>query len=669
MSASAVNSRTARAILANSRLFAALPEAALATLSSKLKAEHISAGTVVVHAGEEADRYYLIAAGEADVVNAEGRALARLGPTEGFGEMAILYGTRRNATVRAATELELFSLDRDTFLTANQHRGLSLAFEEEMVLRSTVTTLSGFSPFRGLESRSLRWLALHIKRVRYPSGAEIIREGEEGDAVYIVELGRVEVVTPKGGSLRQLAMLGQGEAFGEQALLSDEPRAATVRALEDVVLLRLSREDFQSIVEGHQIGDAYFLPLALQRQRPKRIADWQMEPGGAGQSPYYVLKDRRTNQYLKLSEEAVFLWDLMDGEHTVRDLTLAYFHKYKGFALDTVLEVMLQLHHVGFVQIQHLQSDQARVRETKQSAGRLRFPALQFAVIHYFALPKVDLVVTMLHRYVFRPFYSRPAQVVLLLAVIAGGALYIRYLFFAGLPRIPRNSLGLLASIGIAGVFVQIILHELGHAITCKHFGREVHRAGIGWYYFLPVAFVDTSDIWMASRRSRMAVAFAGPYVNLVLGGLATLLIPFSNPSVAALMASFASTGYLLAVVNMDPLMEFDGYYVLMDWLDIPNLRSKALAYLGARIWRAKRTTKDRRTSRILVGYAVLALLYVLFVVYSILSGYHLYVEGLVSHVLPALAAAAFGWLLASLMAWLVLRRAWSDLRKGVAAS
>jgi len=118
--------------------------------------------------------------------------------------------------------------------------------------------------------------------------------------------------------------------------------------------------------------------------------------------------------------------------------------------------------------------------------------------------------------------------------------------------------------------------------------------------YFLPVGYVDTSDIWMAGRWPRATVAVAGPYLNIVLSSLVTLLIPLA-PSGEARIALFpiGTAGYGLALMKLNPLGEFDGYYARMDWLDIPNLRAKALAFLGAVLWSVPRSVQDARLIRI----------------------------------------------------------------------
>jgi putative peptide zinc metalloprotease protein len=182
----------------------------------------------------------------------------------------------------------------------------------------------------------------------------------------------------------------------------------------------------------------------------------------------------------------------------------------------------------------------------------------------------------------------------------------------------------------------------------------------------MPVAFVDTSDMWMARRGPRAATAFAGPYTNFLLSGAATLLIPWAPP--AALQAAlfhFATVGLILGLTNLNPLIEFDGYYVLMDWLDVPNLRDKALGYWGALVSGVGRASPDRRLTLIYIAYGALAIAYTLVVAWAVFHAYHGYVLGTVSRFMPAAVALPLGWIVAGLMAGLVLRRAWAPMQRG----
>ena len=102
-----------------------------------------------------------------------------------------------------------------------------------------------------------------MSREKYPSGAVIIRQGDEGDKFYIIRSGKVNIYRTAEGHEEFLAQLGEGDFFGELALLKQVPRAATVRAIEDVELLTLSKDIFMEIVSKstsfeEQLRKVYF---------------------------------------------------------------------------------------------------------------------------------------------------------------------------------------------------------------------------------------------------------------------------------------------------------------------------------------------------------------------------------------------------------------------------
>jgi CRP-like cAMP-binding protein len=689
-----------------SPFFGPLSAEAGAEIIGSLQRREFPPGAVIVREAddEHSPSYYLIATGEAEVWVRKGvrpdrppkacqvytpgqeawtpdlqrhTLVARLGSGQGFGEMSLLLGGPPTATVRAATDLALYTLDAATFKRVlNQHRGLALALEEEILLRSTAGFLGAASPFASLPSDALRWLALRLLPLSFSADEDIVREGEPGDAFYIVRTGQVEMLGRRSdGSLYRLSLLGPGEPFGEQALLAAEPHPVTVRALsappdrrgERVEVLRLSRDAFLETLRQFSERRSYFVQLALQRQRPQRITGWEMERQvGRGGEVVAVLKDTQTKRYLKLSEPAAFLWERMDGERTVRDLALAYFARYKAFGLDAVMTTMLQLHAAGFVIIQRFDGGGPEAGKGRGIGGRSLARLgwlISHSVTHYWSLPDVDRLITLIYRYLLRPLYWRPLLVLQSAGILIGAALYVRYLAAGGLPGVDVRSFALVLPWALP---LHLVLHEMAHAVTAKHFGREVHKAGIGLYLFMPVAFVDTSDMWMASRGPRAATAFAGPYINFLLSGAATLLIPWTpNAALQAALFHFATVGLIIGLINLNPLIEFDGYYVLMDWLDVPNLRDKALGFWGALVSGVGRATPDRRLTLIYIAYGALAIAYTFVVAWAVFNGYQGYVLGPASRFVPAAVALPLGWIVAGFMAGLVLRRAWAPMQRG----
>ena len=137
-----------------------------------------------------------------------------------------------------------------------------------------------------------------------------------------------------------------------------------------------------------------------------------------------------------------------------------------------------------------------------------------------------------------------------------------------------------LAAYGIALVGVKF-LHELGHAFTAKRQGCRIPAMGIAFLVLWPVAYTDTNETWrLTGRWQRLRVAAAGIVTELVIAAWATLiwtLLP-DGPwrSAAFVLATTSWIGTL--AVNASPFMRFDGYFILSDWLDLPNLHQRSFA-------------------------------------------------------------------------------------------
>jgi putative peptide zinc metalloprotease protein len=216
----------------------------------------------------------------------------------------------------------------------------------------------------------------------------------------------------------------------------------------------------------------------------------------------------------------------------------------------------------------------------------------------------------------------------------------------------------------IPATLVVLLVHEAGHAFTTKHFGREVPRVGIGWYWFGPVAYVDTSDMWLEGRWPRIAVSLAGPYTNLVIGSLASIAAWFvPNAVLSAVLWEFALLSYLGVLLNLNPLLEFDGYYVLSDLLEKPNLRPRALAWLGRDLIPALRTPGGLKGHRLELFYGLASLLYVALMAVLTVVLYRLIVQGWMEGILPDVLAAGLAWVLAAAVVVLAVVSVLGELR------
>ena len=186
-----------------------------------------------------------------------------------------------------------------------------------------------------------------------------------------------------------------------------------------------------------------------------------------------------------------------------------------------------------------------------------------------------------------------------------------------------------------AALFGAKIVHEFGHGLTARHFGCRVPAMGVALLVLWPVLWTDTTDAWrLTDRRSRLAIDAAGMAAEVVLAVIATLawtILPDGPPRTAAFLLS-SSTWILTVLVNINPLMRFDGYYLLSDWLDVPNLQERGFAL--ARWWLREKLfalgekppeVLPAHLRRIVLGYALSTLTYRFFLFLGIaLLVYHI---------------------------------------------
>ena len=124
--------------------------------------------------------------------------------------------------------------------------------------------------------------------------------------------------------------------------------------------------------------------------------------------------------------------------------------------------------------------------------------------------------------------------------------------------------------------------HELGHAYMAVRYNTRVNTIGLAFLVMMPVLYTDVSDSWrLRSRKQRLMIDCGGIFVELMLAGVATFLWAFlPEGSLRSICFTIATTSWLMSIaLNLNPMMRFDGYYILSDFLGVPNLQSRAFAF------------------------------------------------------------------------------------------
>lgn len=314
----------------------------------------------------------------------------------------------------------------------------------------------------------------------------------------------------------------------------------------------------------------------------------------SGDDLRYVLHNSQDNTYVRLSQPFYSVFSKMDGETSLGELIRQIFQNGDSPELATALGFLVTLNRNGMVTVQSNEAN--RFLDSHSSDGhKTQFSLLSklgHKIIRFrISCADADQAVTTLYNCLGRFLFTTPAITTMLLVSILGIVLLaVRVLEAPGdllmLFAVDDSHL-LLVPATMIGFFISLILHELAHALTCKHFGRKVRGMGIIIYYGCPTFFTDVSDSWMLPRNKRMAVAVAGVAANALVGAVCGVLIYFTDSdSLRRFFLVGAAVNSLAVLFNLIPFLKLDGYYILSDYLDRPNLREEAISLaIDAKVW------------------------------------------------------------------------------------
>jgi putative peptide zinc metalloprotease protein len=656
------------ALLRRVPTFVPLPPSAFQSLATSLREECFELGEVVLREGESGDRLYVLFEGQAEATTASATGpvvLEAYGPDEVFGELALITPDHtRQATVTAVSDLRALSLQGEVFrsiLTASPEAHAHLAQLEERL--HVIKFLKAASPFTKLDLDQLRRLADQLTPVSVQPGDAIVRQGEHGDACYLLRTGTAVVMaTADDGAERELATLHPGTVIGEASLLTEAPRNATVRAATLCDLLVLRRSDLLAVVGADRDLGYELVELIQLRDRPKQVEGIIVSRRTSSDGTVITtLKDSRRSHYYRLSPEGYFVWQRLDGNHTLRDLTLEYVVQFKAFAPQAISDAVQGLAAAGFVERKAWRGEVTESAGESPSRWRQLAGVARHMIDWQISLPNPDPWLSRLYRSGAWLLFTWPAQVLL-----AGFCLVGLIVLSANLGTAAHATRGggWVLLLFFVMYFLMIVLHESGHAFTVKFYGREVPRVGVGWYWFGPIAYADTSDMWLADRRQRVIVTLGGLYGSLLVASASAIIAVLIGSSVLALMLwQLAFFSAYTVLLNLNPLLELDGYFILMDVLDRPNLRQHCLSWLGNDFPMAVRDRRELGAHKLELLYGVGAVVYVVFSAFLLLVVFRPVVAGWFGHITPSMVAAAIAWCLTGTLVALTLLTLVGDLR------
>jgi putative peptide zinc metalloprotease protein len=658
------------ALISSTLSLGLLPDDAARRIAPEFVEEHHPAGAVVMLEGHPGDRFAIIAGGRAELSILDPRknpvVIATLNAGECFGESALLEpGGLRKATVTAVTHLHILTLNGARFRELlESFAALRSLFEQQAERFEAINFIKACTPFSALPPAAIRSLSDRIERFSAARGEVIVEQGSAGGSCYLVRSGSVEVVLlpEHTGTERKLATLHAGALFGEASLLLDAPRNATVRCLEPCEFLAIRRSDMLAALGTDPKSAERMFELLQVRGRPRQARGVEVHPRELpGGDRIYVLKNPTKGTYFRLAERGWYLWQQLDGHNGMRELATAYFIQFKAFEPAAVAQTIGGLMAAGFLEGASL--DPATLRSMMPLSRRERILlGLQQAIDWRYTLRGVDPFFQRLYQFGIHRVFSRPVFMLSSFISVAGLAAFF---LVTSRARMAIAADPLHKWLLIPAILTCLVFHEAAHGFTTTHCGRKINGVGIGWYWYGPIAFIDTSDIWLGTRQERIAVSIAGPAINLTLGGAAALLAIFVNNQAAlALLWQFAWISYLLVLANLNPLWELDGYYVLMDWLDRPNFRKKAMEWLARELPSAITNREILREHRIEIAYGVVTVLYVVAYVVVLALSFRQLVQEWMGRWISPLAIALIVYSLVTLTSVALIVRIIGNLRR-----
>ncbi len=362
--------------------------------------------------------------------------------------------------------------------------------------------------------------------------------------------------------------------------------------------------------------------------RPDLIVQPQFYEG----MTHYVVKDPIALKYFRFKVEEYFLLQQFDGHNTLQDVKRLFERKYRPqtISVDDLIRFASQLHEAGLVQIDT--PDQAKALITRRRKNQWKRVWQFLANILFIKIPVIDpeRLLTWMYpyfRWMFTPWFVIGSLFMMgtaLLSVLANW-----HIFYSRLPSFHSFFNWHTIFYFWASLAIVKIIHEFGHGLTAKHFGGEVHEMGMLFLVLTPALYCDVTDSWLLPNKwKRIWISGAGIFVECFLASLATFVWWQTEPGVlnSLMLATMFICSVNTILFNANPLLRYDGYYVLADWLEIPNLRIKSSQFftyflqekvLGLEVPVQNYMPRSRRT--LFVTYAVASYLYRWLVTFSIL--------------------------------------------------
>jgi len=295
-----------------------------------------------------------------------------------------------------------------------------------------------------------------------------------------------------------------------------------------------------------------------------------------------VIKDPLGLKYHQLSPEQYSILDLLNGENSLKQIRSEVQSRFptEHFSLMDIQGLVIDLQEKALLVALRLGQGPALLKTHRDNVRKKVASTLKNPLM--IQLPGWDPERVLAAMMPFTRWLFNPAVIAVLLSSVGIALLFLASRFGQiqkTLPEFQRFfSWPNLMYLWVALACIKVI-HEFGHGLACKHYGSECHSIGVMLLVFSPTMYCDVTDSWMLHNKwQRIMIGAAGMYFEALLSTLALMIWWNTEPGMfhyLCLNTFFVST-VSTVIFNANPLLKYDGYYMLSDYLEIPNLRQKA---------------------------------------------------------------------------------------------
>jgi hypothetical protein len=330
----------------------------------------------------------------------------------------------------------------------------------------------------------------------------------------------------------------------------------------------------------------------------------------------YLLKNHTTGIYYDSDELTNLIWTLTDGKRTVKEIVAEAQNRNPKVKEDDVMGLLLFF------------ADANLLVSRLELLKKKRFKVVSSFQMNYTLIEQSKKFIQSIHDKL-HPIFKRPLLWATAIFIIISAVLFAgRFVSIFG----HKSNFQILGS-SVVGFFFYffvalapvIAIHEISHGLALAHYGGEPGEMGTGLFYFGPMFYIETTDAYTLKKRQRIMVSLAGNISTLLIGSIVVFILLFVTfPQPAELIVTMvAFYCFDAALINFAPAFETDGYGVLTDALNMPNLRPESYEYVGSLIKRVfgakklKATGMTRRKKNIMIGFTMLSVGWLIYLVFQ----------------------------------------------------